>query len=163
VRECGPDTAVWTWRADRTSGFWLRKLVHDGLVHRLDAELTIGRDGPVPADLAADGVTDLLLSVEALSPPDSADPVFVRLCGNGQTLHVHATDPGLGAVGEWLVRRTPAGVSWEQRHGAADVTVRGPARGLLLVLNRRIRPDLGGIEVVGDINLFAHWLDHSAF
>ena len=163
VRECGPDTAVWTWRAEKTAGFWLRKLVHDGLVHRLDAELTFGRDGPVAADLAADGVADLLMSVAALSPPDSPDPIFARLCGNGQILHFHATDAGLGAAGEWLVRRTPAGVVWEHRHSRADVTARGPARGLLLVLNRRIRADLGGIEVTGDVKLFAHWLDHSAF
>ncbi len=163
VRECGPDTAVWTWGTEKSAGFWLRKLVHDGLVHRLDAELTVGREGSVSADLAADGVTDLLMSVATLSPPDSADPIFVGLCGNGQTLHFHTTDPGLGAAGEWMVQRTPAGVIWAHQHSLADVTARGPARGLLLVLNRRIRPALGGIEVIGDVTLFTHWLDHSVF
>jgi len=39
VRELGPRTRVWTWAADQTAGFWLRKLTHDTLVHRLDAEL----------------------------------------------------------------------------------------------------------------------------
>ena len=107
MRECGPDTVVWTWSADQTAGFWLRKMVHDGVIHRFDAELAVGLNSPVAADLAADGVTDLLVSIATLSPPDSADPIFAKLCGRGQTLHFHATDPGLGLAGEWLVRRTP--------------------------------------------------------
>jgi uncharacterized protein (TIGR03083 family) len=163
VRECGPDAAVWTWAAEQTAAFWLRKMVHDGLIHRFDAEFAVGRDGPVAADLAADGVTDLLVSIATLSRPDSADPIFAELCGRGQTLHVHATDPGLGPIAEWLVRRTPAGVTWEHRHGSAEVIVSGPARQLLLLLNRRIPLDLAGVDVVGDTKLFQHWLENSAF
>lgn len=34
VRTGGPDQPVWTWRADRTAGFWLRRMLHDELVHR---------------------------------------------------------------------------------------------------------------------------------
>jgi uncharacterized protein (TIGR03083 family) len=163
VRECGPRTAVWTWAAEQTAGFWLRKMVHDGLIHRFDAELTVGRDGPVGADLAVDGVTDLLTSIFTLSPPDSADPIFAELCGSGQTLHFHATDPELGRAGEWLVQRTPAGVTVEYRHSPADVSVSGPARQLLLLLNRRIPLSLAGVDIVGDGDLFQHWLAHSAF
>lgn len=163
VRECGPDAAVWTWAAEQTAGFWLRKMVHDGLIHRFDAELAVGQGGSVAADLAADGVTDLLVSIATLSPPDSADPIFAKLCGRGQTLHFHATDPGLGAAGEWLIRRTPAGVTWGHRHGAANVTVSGPARQLLLLLNRRIPLGEAGVDVVGNAKLFEHWLEHSAF
>lgn len=127
VRELGPRTRVWTWAADQTAGFWLRKLTHDTLVHRLDAELAVGRDLTVAADLAADGVSDLLTSVATLSPVDSADPIFADLCGDGETLHFHAADQGLGGAGEWLVRRTPSGVVWEHGHGKADVAVRGRA------------------------------------
>jgi hypothetical protein len=163
VRECGPRTAVWTWAAEQTAGFWLRKMAHDGLIHRFDAEFTIGRDGPVAADLAVDGVTDLLISISTLLPPDSADPIFAELCGSGQTLHFHATDPGLDPAGEWLVQRQPAGVTFEYRHSPADVSVSGPARQLLLLLNRRIPLDLAGVDVVGDGKLFQHWLAHSAF
>ena len=42
-----------------------------------------------------------------------------------------------------------------------DVTVRAPARELLLVLNRRLDPDRQGVEIVGDRALFTHWLEHS--
>ncbi len=163
VRECGPDTVVWTWSAEQTAGFWLRKMVHDGLIHRFDAELAVGLNSPVAADLAADGVTDLLVSIATLSPPDSADPIFAKLCGRGQTLHLHASDPGLGPAGEWLVRRAPAGVTWEHRYDAADVTASGPARQLLLLLNRRIPLRTAGVDIVGNAKLFEHWLQHSAF
>jgi uncharacterized protein (TIGR03083 family) len=164
VRDRGPRQPVWSWGADRTAGFWLAKMVHDTLVHRLDAELALGHAGEVAIDLAADGVTDLLMSIAVLSPPDSADPVFAGLRGAGETLHFHATDPGLGEAGEWRVRRTQAGVEWQPGHGKADVAVRGPARELLLVLNRRTAPEqAAGLEVFGDRELFYHWLAHSAF
>jgi hypothetical protein len=123
----------------------------------------VGRDLTVAADLAADGVSDLLTSVATLSPVDSADPIFADLCGDGETLHFHAADLGLGPAGEWLVRRTPSGVVWEHGHGRADVAVRGHALDLLLVLNRRAVPDGSRVEVLGDERLFAHWLEHSAF
>jgi uncharacterized protein (TIGR03083 family) len=163
VRDLAPETPVWTWSADQTAGFWLRKVTHDTLVHRLDAELAVGRDLTVAADLAADGVSDLLASITTLSPADSADPQFAGLLGDGETLHFHATDPGLGPAGEWLVRRTPTVVAWEHGHGRADVAVRGPALDLLLVLNRRAAPGDAAVEVLGDGRLLAHWLEHSAF
>jgi hypothetical protein len=45
-----------------------------------------------------------------------------------QSLHFHATDPGLSGTGEWLVTRTTSGVSIARGHGQADIVVRGPAR-----------------------------------
>ena len=99
VRECGPDTVVWTWTADQTAGFWLRKMVHEGLIHRFDAELAVGLKSPVIGDLAADGITDLLVSIATLSPPDSADPIFAQLCGRGQTLHFTPPIPGWVLLG----------------------------------------------------------------
>jgi hypothetical protein len=43
VRAAGPQAGVWTWADDQTAGFWLRRITHDTLVHRLDAELAVGR------------------------------------------------------------------------------------------------------------------------
>ena len=68
-------------------------------------------DGPANTlYLAADGVSDLLSSIATLSATDHPDPIFAGLRGNGETLQLHATDVGAGAVGQWLVRRTPVGV-----------------------------------------------------
>ncbi len=163
VRDAGPDCPVWTWQAEQTAGFWLRRMVHDELVHRFDVELAGGGLGEVAPDLAADGVSDLLASIATLSPPDSRDPIFGGLAGAGESLQLHATDPGLATAGEWLVKRTPGGVRWRHGSAPADVTVRAPARELLLVLNRRLDTAVAGVEVTGDRALFAHWLEHSRF
>ena len=161
VREVGPATEVWTWSEDPTAGFWLRRTTHDTLVHRADAELAVGREVTVDPDLAADGVADLL-DMFAVLPRIDDYPELAGLAGHGQTLQFRATDAGLGGAGEWLVRREPSGLAWERARGPADVTVRGRAADLLLVLTRRAAPD-GRVEVDGDERLFAHWLDHSRF
>jgi hypothetical protein len=62
----------------------------------------------------------------------------------------HATDPGLSGTGEWLVTRTPSGVTVARGHGKADVAVRGPAASLLLGLTRRLPPSDPGIEILGE-------------
>ena len=140
---------------NRTAGFWLRKLAHDTLVHRWDADLTVGREPEAAPDLAADCVSDLLDAIAALSG-DHEDPVFAGLRGTGESLHFHATD----TAGEWLVRRTPSAVEWEPGHGRADVAVRGRVVDLALLLNRRGRP---AVEVIGDDLLLAHWLENGVF
>ncbi len=163
VRDGGPDQPVWTWQADKTAGFWLRRMLHDQLVHRFDVELAAGRLGDVAPDLAADGVTDLLDCIARLSQPDArAFGGFGELAGDGQTLWFQATDPDL-EVHEWFVQRTRVGVSWRHGPAPADVTVRARARELLLVLNRRLDPGTAGAEVTGDNALFAHWLAHGRF
>ncbi len=162
VRIVGPDRPVWTWQPDRTSGFWLRKMLHDEIIHRFDAELIEGRLGDLASDLAADGVSDLLASIGTLSPNDAPDPIFGGLVGAGETLQFVAIDASL-TVGVWFVERTPAGVRWRHWPAPADVTVRAPARELLLVLNRRLDPAQPGVEISGDRALFTQWLEHSKF
>jgi uncharacterized protein (TIGR03083 family) len=160
VRDAGPDAPVWTWAADRTAGFWLRRITHDTLVHRLDAELAVGRAVELAPDIAADGVSDLLMVFETLSG-DHPDPILAGLRGTGQTLHFHATDAGLGEAGEWRARRDPSGVAWEHGHGRADVAVRGRALDLLLLLSRRAAPGAVGVEILGDRAVLDAWLEHS--
>jgi uncharacterized protein (TIGR03083 family) len=160
VRDAGPRTAVWTWADDQTAGFWLRRITHDTLVHRLDAELAVGRKVALAPEMAADSVSDLL-DMFSILPRIDDFPALAQLRGSGQTLHFHATDEGLGRNGEWLVRRTPSGVAWEHRHASGDVTLRGPALDLLLVLSRRAPLASSRAEVIGDAHLLAHWLEHS--
>jgi len=85
--------------------------------------------------------------------PDFAD----AMRSNGQTLHFHATD----APGEWLARRQPDRIVLERTHTTADITVRGPADELLLVLSRR-RPLTAApnLELDGDPALLDHWIQH---
>jgi len=163
VRDAGPDQPVWTWQADNTAGFWLRRMLHDELVHRFDVELAAGRIGDVAPDLAADGVTDLLECIATLSQPMFRNQGgFGALAGDGQALRFEATDPGLDRSG-WFVERTAAGVQWRHGDDPAGVTVRAPARELLLVLNRRLDPEKAGVEVSGDGTLLTHWLANGTF
>jgi uncharacterized protein (TIGR03083 family) len=165
IRDAGPETHVWTWADEQTAGFWARRMTHESVVHRVDAELALGRPVEIAADLAADGISEWLgiLSCGPLARTGMRD-----LSGAGQSLHFHATDPdladgGLGAAGEWLVRRTPTGIEWAYGHEKADVAVRGPAAPLFLTLMGRLPVDGSGVEVFGDRDLLDHWLANTGF
>ena len=120
-----PDTRVWTFhRPDQTAGFWRRRMAQETAVHRVDAESAHGGHRPVPAALAADGVSELLEVF--LAPHAEGEPVG----GRGESLHLHATD----TEGEWRLRLLPAGVEVGQGHAQGDAGVAGSASDLLLFL-----------------------------
>ncbi|HSL06822.1 MAG TPA: maleylpyruvate isomerase family mycothiol-dependent enzyme [Pseudonocardiaceae bacterium] len=162
IRATGPQTPVWSWADDHSAGFWARRMAHETAVHRADVELALGREFALEADLAADAISEWL---GALSSPQTVEfrPELAELRGNGQILHLHSTDPGLGEAGEWIVRRTPSGPVWEHGHSKGDVAVRGAVVDLLLVLLRRVPPEQAPIEVLGDAAVLAHWLEHTRF
>ena len=126
--------------------------MHGGLVGpaaRPEAGRTHSGHGPHQVAAGTEGTTDPARAQE--------------LRGDGQSLHFHATDPGLSGTGEWLVTRTPSGVTIQHGHGKADVAVRGPAASLLLVLTRRLPPSDPGIEILGQLAILTHWLQHTPF
>ena len=157
VTAAGGDQA-WTFNGMRPASFWGRRRAHEAAVHLADAELAAGRDVDLAPDLAADGV-DEWLGLVAEGPSGRAEGIR----GDGQSLHFHATDPGLSGTGEWLVTRTPSGVSVGHGHGKADVAVRAPAASLLLVLTRRLPPTDPAVEIFGEQALLTHWLEHTPF
>ena len=134
-------------------------MAHETAVHLADAELAVGRDVRIAADLAVDGIDEWLGF--AAGPDDQSQPL--PLPAEGQTLHVHVTDDPLDGAGEWLVRRTREGLAVEPGHAKADVAVRGPAAPLFLTLMRRLPAAECGVEVLGDQELFAYWLEHTRF
>jgi uncharacterized protein (TIGR03083 family) len=148
---------VWTFTGMAPAGFWLRRMAHETVVHAADAELAVGRQVAIPADLAADGMAEWFEMV-ATDQDRKAPPL-----SGGKTLHVHATDPGLDGTGEWLLAWTPSGLSVQAGHDKADVAVRGPAASLLLVLMRRLPPDTPGVDVIGDGSVLAGWLGNTQF
>jgi uncharacterized protein (TIGR03083 family) len=145
------DDACWAWiLANRTVGFWQRRQAHETAMHRFDAESAAGDVQPIDADLAADGIDELF---ELLTtPPRGAPPT-----GNGETLHFHCTD----VTGEWLVRRTPAGIEVEREHAKGDVAARGTASDLLCWLQGRGPVDR--LEVFGDEALLTRWREVARF
>ncbi|MFL6140623.1 MAG: maleylpyruvate isomerase family mycothiol-dependent enzyme [Labedaea sp.] len=154
VRAAGR-SPVWTFFGPRSARFWLRRMLHDTIVHHADAAGTTGTAFEVAPDLAADAITEWL---QLLSEPIilTMKPAFAALRGTGQTLQIRPdTGPG------WLITRTPDGVRLAPATtAAADVTVAGPAGDLLLVLTRRLPADQ--ITITGDRGLAEHWLAHTA-
>ncbi len=164
VTAAGSDP-VWTFTGLRPASFWARRRAHEAAVHLADAQLAAGRDVDLAPEVATDGV-DELLTIIAADTQGATGPARAQaqdLRGDGQSLHFHATDPGLSGTGEWLVTRTPSGITVQHGHGKADVAVRGPAASLLLVLTRRLPPSDPAIEVLGEHALLDHWLQYTPF
>src|SRR5499427_9218735 len=57
-----PTDPAGSWYApDQTVGFWIRRMAQETVIHRIDAELGTRQPvAPVPADLAVDGIDELL-------------------------------------------------------------------------------------------------------
>jgi uncharacterized protein (TIGR03083 family) len=141
-----PDTPMWTMGPPRNARYWGRRQAEEALVHRWDAEQAVrGDPEPLDADLAADGVAEML---------GSFVPRLHRragVTGDGESFHFHRTD----GPGEWLVRFGPAGAEVSAEHAKGDIALRGSAEDLLLVLWRR--RSAAALEVFGDRDLLRRW------
>src|SRR4051794_21750831 len=60
LRQAPPATPVWTWAEEQTAGFVRRRQAHEALIHRVDAECTVGDRTPLDPALATDGVDEAL-------------------------------------------------------------------------------------------------------
>lgn len=69
LESTAPDASAWTWAAEQTAGFVCRRQAHEALIHRVDAELTAGRQTPLDAALATDGVDEALRIMYGGAPP----------------------------------------------------------------------------------------------
>ncbi|MHC3462457.1 maleylpyruvate isomerase family mycothiol-dependent enzyme [Streptomyces flavovirens] len=158
LRDAGPDTEVWTWAWERRSAFWARRMAHETVVHRADAALATGAAYEVAPDLAADTVTEWLHIVAFAQA--GGDPEAAELRGGGRSLHLHATDV---PEAEWLIEFGADAFTWRRAHEKATVALRGPLTSLMLAFNRRMKPDEGGLHVLGDRGLLDFWLERSSF
>ena len=160
VKEAGPDTPVWTFTGPQPSAWWIRRRCAEVLVHRADATLALGLDYAVDAAHAADGVAEWLglLAARKTAHEPAGDTAPLA---DGASLHLHATDDGIGAAGEWFVRGVDGGVVWEHGHAKGDVAVRGTAADLLLALLRRRPSD--SVEAIGDADVWTRWLANTGF
>jgi uncharacterized protein (TIGR03083 family) len=150
LRAAGPVTPVWTWGPGRTSGWWARRMVHETAVHRADAELAAGIAAPViDPVVAADGIDEFLFNLPSARRPYK----HLASLPTGSSLHLHATD----GDGEWLVRFTESGITWERGHAKATVAVRGPVALLLLFTYGRVPGADERFAVFGDASVLDDW------
>lgn len=150
-READPDTEVGGFGRPVTVAWWARRQCHETLVHRADAEIAAGRTplADVDPEVASDGVDEHLEMIMLASTRRTA------LHGDGETLHLHATD----AAGEWVITCEAGDLRLERAHAKADVALRATATTLLGVVTNRVAPERA--EVLGDADLLRHWLTHA--
>lgn len=124
LRERGPDapSATW-WPPDQTVGFWGRRMAHETAVHRVDAELAAGTATPVDADLALDGVDEILVIMLAGdwsdAPSDIATAQRVAISTGGR---------------RWIATLEPEAVTIDEEDGDGVASVEGESSDVLLWL-----------------------------
>jgi uncharacterized protein (TIGR03083 family) len=141
------DDPAGTWRGEpATASFWRRRMAAETAVHRWDAEAALGRPEPIGAQLAADGiaeVVELLLPLSVPPPSNDLPP---------GTLHLHCTD----TTGEWLLSVEDGRLDVAPGHAKADAALRGDASELFLTCwGRRSGVDP---EILGDQAVAQWWL-----
>ncbi len=132
-----PGAPSWTWwPPDQTAGFWVRRMAQETAVHRADMQSAFGAVTPIDAELAVDGVEEVLVMMLA---GDWSDDVQA---GSTGTIVVAA------AGRAWQVRMSPDRVSVGDASGDAEAQVTGEPSDLLLWLWGRAPESV--LRVTGD-------------
>lgn len=160
VDKSGAQTTVWTFLGPRPAHWWIRRRLHETVVHRADAALALGSAVDIDPHIAADGIGEYLERV-AIRSHEWAAAAGDQPLAEGQSIHLHATDTG--ADGEWTILGSPDGLTVDRTHGKATTALRGPARDLLLAIVRRGTADDLGLEVFGDRTVWDDWLARTPF
>lgn len=139
------DTPVWNWSEEsQTAAFWARRMAHESAVHRYDAQRAHGVAQPIDADLARDGLDEMI---------DVLLPRVVERDGvelPSATFVFATTDDE-----DWPIRLGPAGVERLDVAKDPDVAVRGTPSALLLATYNRVK--WSSLEVDGDATLLDAW------
>jgi uncharacterized protein (TIGR03083 family) len=132
-----PTDPALTWHPpEQTIRFWIRRMAHETVIHRIDAELALGEPvAPIADDLATDGIDELLqvfLSYDEEAWAEEFGPVLAKSPGHRVAVRI----PGA----EWLIETGPEAVAVTTAFGAAfeyldeihtDATITGPAAAVL--------------------------------
>lgn len=157
VELTGVQTPVWTFLGSRPANWWVRRRLHEVAVHRADAAIALGSEFSLDTAVAADGITEWLERV-AIQAGGQGAPLPLE---GDDTLHLHATDPGLGEAGEWTIAVEEGRIAWSHQHGKGSAALRGGATELLLAILRRRPLSDTGIELFGDDAVWKRWLDRT--
>lgn len=132
LQSSDPRAAVWTFNSNGTAAFWFRRQAQETSLHRWDAERATTTPTPIPSDLAADGIDELLEIFVPTARPAADGP-------EGR-IHLQAGD----------IDR-----SWDLAFDSGEVVASGSASDLLLFLWSRIPPTT--LVATGDEHVLGRW------
>ncbi|HEX3898873.1 MAG TPA: maleylpyruvate isomerase family mycothiol-dependent enzyme [Mycobacteriales bacterium] len=146
LEEAEADTPIWTWVFDAPEGaiFWARRMAHESAVHRFDAQNAQGIRQPIDAELAADGIDELI------------DLIVPRVYGRDQvegptgTIALRSLDGN-----QWLLELEPGGVRRVDLIEVPQITATGTDSALLLAAYGRI--PWSSLDLAGDESLLDMW------
>jgi uncharacterized protein (TIGR03083 family) len=146
LEEAEADTPIWTWVFDAPEGaiFWARRMAHESAVHRFDAQNAQGIRQPIDAELAADGIDELI------------DLIVPRVYGRDQvegptgTIALRSLDGN-----QWLLDLEPGGVRRVDLIEVPQITATGTDSALLLAAYGRI--PWSSLDLAGDESLLDMW------
>jgi uncharacterized protein (TIGR03083 family) len=144
-----PDQPCWTWfPSQQNVGFWMRRMANETSIHRWDAQTGFGNPGAIDADLAADGIEEML----TVYAPQQCGPQST-LDGRGETFRFERSD----GPGSWTVHFQDRELDVGARDGEPDITISGTASNLVLFLWHRIPAE--ALTVSGDSSLVSRYFE----
>ncbi len=152
LSEAQADTPIWTWVRDAPEGaiFWARRMAHESAIHHFDAQNAHGIRQPVDAELAADGIDEL---IDIIVPR-----VYRRdqVVGPSGAIALRSTDGD-----SWLLELSSDGVRRSDLIEAPQATATGTSSALLLALYSRI--PWTSLDLAGDSDLLTSWTSGLSF
>ena len=160
LRQADPDQEMWAWGADQHARFWPRRMLHETVVHRTDADIALDPDAhpTVDPEVAADGIDELLANLPSAA---AFSPGIRDLKGEG-AFALETTD----SKARWFVQLHADGFTASRVEvsdpPAEDAVVMGTGAGLLLLLYRRLAFGEAEADVTGDRSVVDRFLAHAA-
>jgi uncharacterized protein (TIGR03083 family) len=146
LQDADSETPVWNWTADEPhlAGFWARRMAHESSVHRYDAQAAHGVVQPIDAELAGDGLDEL---IDVIAPR-----VYSRdsVTGPTGTVALNSSDNG-----SWCLELQPNGLTRLDVLSEPAAAVRGTTSALLLAGYGRV--PWTALDSDGDIDLLTTW------
>lgn len=136
ARDTADHSLTW-YGPDQTVGFWLRRMAHETVIHRLDAEFAAGvPHDPIPSDLADDGIDELLVCFLAYSSTEyPAELEDLPEC-DGRTVQIDTGSSG------WQVQLGPMEITVERGQADPEAGVFGESDAMLRWVWRRADDDV---------------------
>jgi uncharacterized protein (TIGR03083 family) len=147
LQDATADTTVWNWAYGERgeAAFWARRAAHESSVHRYDAQKAHGVVQPIDAELATDGLDEL---VDVLAPRIYARDEITS--GPVGSVALSSSDDG-----SWCLELDTSSVRRLDVLSQPTVTVRGTSSALLLATYSRA--PWSSLDTEGDVSLVEAW------